>query len=93
MLYLIAYLLNVFDAIATWLWFTRYGIEIELNAVGRWLLELGLMWVFKLGIIGLLLLFLYENRNKTASFVGTWVVIILYACICIQHVLLLIITR
>ena len=92
-LYLIAYLLNVFDVISTWVWFTRYGIEIELNSIGRWLLELGLMWVFKLGIIGFLLLFMYANRNKTASFVGVWIVIIVYACICIQHLLLFIVTR
>ena len=92
-LYLIAYLLNVFDAIATWVWFTRYGIEIELNPVGRWLLENGFMWGFKLGVVGLLLLFLYANRNTTASVIGAWVVLIVYACICVQHVLLFIATR
>lgn len=93
MLYLIAYLLNVFDAFATWVWFTRYGIEIELNPVGRWLLENGLMCVFKLGVVGLLLLFLYANRDRTASVVGAWVVLIVYACICVHHVLLFIATR
>lgn len=91
-LYLIAYLLNVFDAIATWVWFTRYGIEIELNRVGRWLLENGLMWVFKLVVVGWLLLFLYDNRDKKASVVGAWVVLIVYACICVQHMLLFIVT-
>lgn len=92
-LYLIAYLLNVFDAVATWVWFKRYGIEIELNPVGRWLLENGLMRVFKLGVVGWLLLFLYANRDTTASVVGAWVVLIVYACICVQHVLLFIATR
>lgn len=93
MLYLIAYLLNVFDAVATWVWVTRYGIEIELNPVGRWLLENGLLWIFKLGVVGWLLLFLHDNRDKPTSVVGAWVIIIVYAYICIKHVLLFIATR
>lgn len=92
-LYLIAYLLNVFDATATWLWFIHYGIEIELNPIGRWLLKTGFMWVFKLVLVGWMLLFLYDNRDTTISVVGAWVVLILYACICVQHVLLFIVTR
>ena len=93
MLYLIAHLLNVFDAIATWVWFTRYGIEIELNRVGRWLIENGLMWFFKVVVVGWLILFMYANRDKTASVVGAWIIVIVYACICVKHMLLFIVTR
>lgn len=93
MLYLIAYLLNVFDAVATWLWVARYGIDVELNPIGRWSLENGLMWFFKLVVIGWSLLFMYANRDMTASVVGAWVILIVYAFICILHILLFITTR
>lgn len=92
MIYLLAYLLNVFDAFATWKLFTRYGIEIESNPVGRWLIENDLMWWFKLFVVGWLIAFLYAKSDSIASSIGVRVVVIVYACICIQHVILFIVT-
>lgn len=93
MLYLIAYLLNAFDAFSTWVWVTHYGIEMELNPVGTWMIENFLMWFFKVVVVGWLILFLYANRDKTVSVVGAWIILIVYACICVKHILLFIAIR
>lgn len=86
LVYVIAYILNVFDAIATWFWCQRYGIVIEANPIGRWLIRTGLMWSVKLVIVALLLMFLYKHRRNAASVIGVHVVLFVYAWIALRHI-------
>ena len=95
MLYLLTYLLNLFDLICTNYWITQYGLSIEANPIGRWLYENHLAVQVKVFMVGLMLLVLYdtakhgeENTAKLCD-IASLVMFVAYAILAVYHILLL----
>ena len=91
MILLITYFLNLFDLFMTHLYVNKYGISVEGNPIGRWLISNNIAWIVKiLGVGGLLLVLRICIRIKPKY---TWVVYIpfvAYALLAIYHLILII---
>lgn len=88
---ILAYILNIIDYIFTLVWVKKYGIEIEANPIGRWMLENNIAWVFKIFVIGglfALLGYLLHCYTKYA-WVG-YIPLVVYGFIVIYHIVILI---
>jgi len=64
MIYVLTYLLNLFDLFCTIQWVSRFGIEVEGNPVGRFLLETNLAIPVKTIGIGACLIALYAGVKR-----------------------------
>ena len=91
---IIAFVLNIADYLFTLYFVHLYGLEVEANPIGRWLLEKP--WrgiVFKVFGIAALLAVLYVFRSHTIAVIGSWIVLVVYAALVLCHILILVITR
>lgn len=61
------YMLNLLDYFATRALVSKFGIDIELNPVMHYLLQVGLFDVYKIGIVAALLVLLYKGIKQEAS--------------------------
>lgn len=90
---IITFVLSIADYLFT-LYFVRlYGLEVEANPIGRWLLEEP--WrgiVFKVLGVAALLAVLYVFRSYKIEVIGSWIVMVAYAALVIYHIVLLVIT-
>ena len=93
MIYIIAYLLNVFDCIATWVGYKKWGIEIELNPIGKWMLKTGTIFSVKLILIGALIFLLYTKRQYMISKIGIIIITVIYSLVCVNWILIYVIQR
>ena len=90
---LIVYLLNIFDLAATWYWVSKYGIEFELNPIGRVLLSNSpASLIVKIGLVGICLLYIYEKRENKLAKIASWFLLFFFAALTIYHVVGSIIT-
>lgn len=85
MVYLITYLLNLFDLICTNYWISLYGLSVEGNPIGRWLYQNHLAVPVKVFGVGSLLIFLY--RHNKWKWTG-WVLLAFYSILAIYHIIL-----
>lgn len=91
---IITYILNIIDLFCTNHWVKKYGIETEANPFGKLLYQYGLVYVFKIGIVGLLLFALYKGISKHPEWNWTsWLVLGVYTIILIVHIALFIKTK
>lgn len=91
---IIAYILNLFDLGMTWYFVSKYGVSIEGNPIGRWLIDHPMALIaWKFGIIALLLLLLYHFRNVQIANIGSWIILGVYVALAMYHIVLFIITR
>ena len=91
---IITFVLNIADYLFTLYFVHLYGLEVEANPFGRWLLEKP--WrgiVFKVLGIAALLAVLYVFRSHKIAVIGSWIVMVAYAALVIYHIVLLVITR
>ena len=58
------YILNLFDLLATMYLVMLFGVDIEGNIVGKWLIETKLVYFFKIVIVGILLFAIYKFSYK-----------------------------
>lgn len=88
---ILAYILNIFDYLFTLVMVKKYGIEIEANPIGRWVLENNVAWVFKIVIMGGLfaLLGYLLHRFPKYAWVG-YIPLVVYGLIVIYHIVILI---
>lgn len=91
MIYLLTYLLNLFDLVVTTHWIKKFGIEVEANPIGRFLYKTGIVYPVKIIVIGLLLLFIYivTYSEGTMQWIGI-VPFIVYSLLTIYHIYCLI---
>ena len=68
---IISYILNIVDYVFTAYWVHHFGVSIEANPFGRWLFKHNIAWVFKIFIIGAILLGLYKLIMITPK--CTWI--------------------
>ncbi len=92
MILLLTYLLNLFDLCMTCYWYTLYGIEIEGNPIGRWLLATDLVWAVKIFGVGVALAVMGICIRKCPKL--KWVAYIplsVYAVLAVWHIIITII--
>lgn len=91
---IISYILIITDLIFTRYWVHKYGLDIEGNPIGKWILSA--LWrqiVFKLFAPGVLLAIIYALRTYRIAVWGSWIILIAYSALVIYHLVLLIITK
>jgi hypothetical protein len=90
MIYLIiAYILNVIDYIFTSYWIAKFGIDIEVNPIGRWMFENNVSWVFKIIVIGLLFILLWHLIKKQPNAIlVAYIMLGVYGFIVLYHIII-----
>ena len=79
-------LFNTFDLIFTLFLVSLFGLEIEVNPIGRLMLSNPiLLLVTKIVVVNLFLVLLYKFRNFRLARLGSWIVFIVYGCLTIYH--------
>ena len=92
MTYLITYALSLFDLLCTYRLYYLYGIEIEGNPIGRYLLSSNLAIPVKVLGIGAALFALYACIKRYPQYKWTsWLVLAVYAVLAVYHIIILII--
>ncbi len=83
---ILTYVLNIIDLIATMLLVKRFGLEIEGNPIGTWLIETNLVWFVKIFIVGVVMLLLCKFKNNKLAIVGSWITLITFSLLAVYHV-------
>lgn len=84
------YVLNLFDCGVTLWFFFMFGIGIESNPFGVALLQNPIVAViFKVIVIGLALLVLYQHRQSKAAQTGMNVTFVVYSLLTVYHFFLI----
>lgn len=83
---IITYVLNIADYLFTADLVRKFGVEIEGNPFGRWLIQTNLGYVVKIVVVGLALLLLWKFKNNRFAIVGSWVILITFSLLVIYHV-------
>lgn len=83
----ITYIFNLIDLIATMYLVSLFGLSVEGNPIGRWLIQTNLVYPFKIGVVGGLLLAigLLGKINKKAANIGSWVLLLVFSTLTIYH--------
>lgn len=85
MLYLLTYLLNLFDLICTNYWISLYGLSVEGNQFGKWLYQNHLAVQYKVVMVGIALVVLYRyNKWKWTG----WLLLAVYSILAIYHIVI-----
>lgn len=94
MILLITYLLNLFDLAMTSLWVKHYGISVEANPIGRWLLDTNLAWVFKIFAVGGLLAVLGYLLKRYPKHAWTaYIPLTAYTVLAVYHIAIFFCTK
>lgn len=89
MTYLIVYALNLFDLLCTYRLYNQYGIEIEGNPIGRYLLETNLAVPVKVLGIGAALFALHACIKRKPQYAWTnWLVLAVYVVLAMYHTII-----
>ena len=82
---IVIYMLNIIDLIATMLLVKRFGIQIEGNPIGKWLIETNLVLFVKIVIVGAALLGLYKLQESKIAHTASTVILVVYSILVIYH--------
>lgn len=88
---ILTYMLNIIDLIATMLLVKRFGLEIEGNPVGKWLIETNLVWLVKIVIVGAALLILWKFKEDKIVSIASTVLLGIYSILALYHVIIFIV--
>ncbi len=83
----ITYIFNLIDLIATMYLVSLFGLSVEGNPIGRWLIQTNLVYPFKIVVMGGLLLAigLLGKRNKKTANIGSWVLLTVFTSLILYH--------
>lgn len=91
---IVTYILNIFDLCMTLHYTKKFGLEVESNPFGRWLLsEPYRILIYKILVVGLLLFILWISRENKISAISSWIVLGVYTVLAVYHIILFIIIR
>ena len=82
---IVIYVLNIIDLIVTMLLVKHFGLEIEGNPIGKWLIETNLVWFVKIFIVGAALLGLYKLQEIKIAHTASTVILVVYSILVIYH--------
>lgn len=87
----ITYIFNLIDLIATMYLVSLFGLSVEGNPIGRWLIRTNLVYPFKIGLVGGLLLAigLLGKINKKSANIGSWVLLVAFSALVLYHAIIL----
>lgn len=86
---ILAYLLNIFDLIATNRLVNQYGIDIEANPIGKWLYaKKARMCIFKI-VLPVLAFVLICAVDSVVSTIGVIVIFAAYLALAVYHVIII----
>ena len=89
---ILTYIFNIIDLIVTMYLVRLFGLSIEGNPIGRWLIKTNLQYFVKIVIIGALLLEigkLSKGNCKKIADIASWVLIIAYSILIFYHIVIL----
>ena len=83
----ITYIFNLIDLIATMYLVSLFGLSVEGNPIGQWLIRTNLVYPFKIGLVGGLLLAigLLGKINKKAANIASWVLLLAFSTLTVYH--------
>ena len=83
----ITYIFNLIDLIATMYLVSLFGLSVEGNPIGRWLIRTNLVYPFKIAVVGGLLIAigLLSKINKKAANIGSWVLLLAFSALTVYH--------
>lgn len=89
---IITYIFNLIDLIVTMYLVSLFGLSVEGNPIGRWLIRTNLVYPFKIGVVGGLLLAigLLSEKNRGTTDVCSWILLIIFFGLTIYHFVILI---
>lgn len=87
---IITYILNIIDLIATMFLIKRFGLQVEGNPFGRWLIETGLVYFVKIFVIGIALWILWLFKERRIAKIVSTVSLLAYSIITIYHVVIIV---
>lgn len=89
MTYLLTYLLNLFDLAFTMYMVNRFGIEVEGNPIGRWLIQSGSVYAVKIGFMAVALYLLYLCTKQVPKWKWIrWIPLAVYSVLAVYHVII-----
>lgn len=89
-MHILTYLLSLFDLGCTLYLTNRFGNSIEANPFGKWLLSDPIATIiFKVVVVGALILLLYRLRDHKLARYGTYLVCGVYTLLAIYHIVLI----
>ena len=90
--FIISYVLNIIDLVFTSVWVNKYGIDIEMNSIGKLLYTTNTVYAVKIFVIGALFILLYKLIliYPKWSWVAT-AILIVYTLLVVYHILIAII--
>lgn len=83
---ILTYFLNLFDLAFTMYMVNRFGIEVEANPVGRWLIQSGSVYFVKIVVMAVALFLLYVCTQQVPKWKWLrWIPFALYFLLAIYH--------
>lgn len=90
---IITYLLNLFDLFCTMLWVNRFGIEVEANPIGRYLIQNGGVYFVKIVVVAVALYVLYRCTRYAPKLKWIcWILLAVYSILAVYHLILILLT-
>ena len=88
----ITYIFNLIDLIATMYLVALFGLSVEGNPIGQWLISSGLVYPFKIAVVGGLLLTigLLGKIDKKYASVLSWIALVIYTLVVLYHIVIFI---
>ena len=88
----ITYIFNLIDLIATMYLVALFGLSVEGNPIGRWLIRTNLVYPFKIIVMGVLLLAigLLGKINKKYASAVSWITLVIYTLVVLYHIVIFI---
>ena len=89
---ILTYIFNIIDLIVTMYLVRLFGLSVEGNPIGRWLIKTNLQYFVKIVIIGALLLGIWKLcKGNNLINICSWILFVAYTLLIIYHGVLLII--
>ena len=90
----ISYLLNIIDYLFTSHWVNLYGIDVEVNPLGRWMFENNVAWVVKILIVGGLFAVIgyFIRKHPKAAWIA-FIPLVVYGLIVLYHIIIAVLRR
>ena len=88
----LTYIFNIFDLIVTMYLVRLFGLSIEGNPIGRWLISSGFVYLFKIGVVGIALIAIWlagKKKEKSAN-IFSWLLLVVYLSLVVYHGIILI---
>lgn len=90
-MYILTYLLSLFDLACTLYLTARFGNDVEANPFGKWLLsDKWATVIFKVVVVGALIFLLWRFRDYDIARWGMYIACGVYTALAIYHIVLIV---